>query len=650
MTANDRELGMHRRIARRDFLSGTALTIGASLLPANGPNAQILRSVLSVGDPSLADNPEQDSQYYPPALTGMRGSHPGSFEVAHRLRDKKNWADEGEETDPSERYDLVVVGGGISGLAAAYFFRKAHGSNAHILVLDNHDDFGGHAKRNEFTYGNRLFIGYGGTEQIYPGPSNYGPDATALIKEIGIDTDRFYKAFDQKLYSSLGLEQGIFYDKETFGADRLVTGEGKQPWADYLAKTPLSESVRRDLVRLYEDNRDYLAGMSIEEKRAKLQKMSYQDYLVNFAKVTPDVVPFFSGRFHRLATVGADALSAFEAWSYFEMPGFQGLGLKQPEEEHRFKHNPKEPHDIFHFPDGNASIARLLVRAMIPEAVPGKDMEDVVTSRVDYAKLDKSGAPTRIRLNSTAVHVRHHGDPATAKQVEVTYVKSGKAHRVQTAYCVMACYNMMIPYLCPELPEPQRKALAFGVKAPLVYTNVLISNWQSWKKLGVHHILALNSFHTEAKLDFPVSLGKYSNSKTPDDPIVLHLEKTPLKPGLPRREQHRVGRYELLSTTFDSFERNIRDQLGRMLGPGGFDPARDIKAITVNRWPHGYAMGRDPLTDPPWSAQETPWVIGRKPFGRIAIANSDSDAIALTQVAIDQALRAVKELGATRDT
>ena len=640
---------MHRRITRRDFLNGTALTIGASLLSADGLTAELLDSTLSAGDQSSIPPPEQDPQYYPPALTGMRGSHPGSFEVAHQLRDEKSWADAGTETDTGEKYDLVVVGGGISGLAAAYFFRKAHGPKARILVLDNHDDFGGHAKRNEFTYGRRLFVGYGGTEQIYPGPSNYGPDATTLIKEIGIDTDKFYKAFDQKLYSSLGLQQGIFFDKETFGTDRLVTGEGRVPWAEYLAKTPLSEPVRRDLLRVYEDKRDYMEGMSAEEKRAKLLKMSYQDYLVNFAKVTPDVVPFFSGRFHRLATVGADALPAFEAWSYFEMPGFQGLGMQRPEEGHRFKHNPKEPHDIFHFPDGNASIARLLVRAMIPEAVPGKDMEDVVTSRIDYGQLDKSGAPIRIRLNSTAVYVRHHGDPATAKQVDVSYVKSGKAYLVQAAHCVMACYNMMIPYLCPELPEAQRKALALGVKAPLVYTNVLISNWHSWRKLGVHHILALNSFHTEAKLDFPVSLGKYSCSKTPDDPIVLHLEKTPLKPGLPRREQHRMGRYELLSTTFESFERNIRDQLGRMLGPGGFDPGRDIKAITVNRWPHGYAMGRDPLTDPSWSERETPWVIGRKPFGRITIANSDSDAVALTQVAIDQALRAVRELDAAHD-
>jgi spermidine dehydrogenase len=194
------------------------------------------------------------------------------------------------------------------------------------------------------------------------------------------------------------------------------------------------------------------------------------------------------------------------------------------------------------------------------------------------------------------------------------------------------------------MPETQRKALVYGVRAPLVYTNVLISNWRSWQKLRTHHILALNGFYTEAKLDFPVSLGAYRHSRTPDEPIVLHLEQTPLKAGLPQRAQFRAGRAELLTTTFETFERKTRDQLRRMLGPGGFDPARDIEAITVNRWPHGYAGGVDPLTDPEWSAEERPWTRARKPFGRITIANSDAAPAPLTQAAIDQALRAVREL------
>lgn len=629
------DLGIDRPITRRDFLNGVSLAITGSFL---SPQLLAGLDLHTVGEFA-----QDNSGYYPPALTGIRGSHPGSFEVAHTLRDNKgDWPKEGLDTH--EAYDLVVVGGGLSGLAAAYFFRKANGPESKILVLDNHDDFGGHAKRNEFRHGERLFIGYGGTEQIYPGPSAYGPDALALIREIGVNTDSFYTAFDQKLYQSLGLKQALFFDKETFGADRLVTGEGEMPWLDFLAKTPLSEQVRKDITRLWQDDRDYMPGLSAQEKRARLGKISYKDFLLNFVNVDPGVIPYFSSRFHRLAVSGADILPALSAWNHFGMPGFKGMKLIHTPEDLRWAHNPEEPPNIFHFPDGNASIARLLVRAMIPDAIPGRDMKDLVTSRANYGKLDQPGSPVRIRLNSTAVHVKHDGDITTARHVNVTYVCAGKAYRVRAAYCVMAGYSMMIPYVCPEMPEVQRKALAQNVKSPLVYTNVLISNWRSWHKLGVHHILALNSYHTEVKLDFPVSLGSYQCSKTPDEPIILHLEKTPLKPGLPRHEQHRAGRYELLATSFETFEFKIRDQLGRMLGPGGFDPARDIEAITVNRWPHGMPGGRDPLTDPDWAEEEKPWVIGRKPFGRITIANSDSGAMGLTQVALDQALRAVREL------
>jgi spermidine dehydrogenase len=605
------DLGMSRTISRRDFLAGVPVGVAGSLL------APELLAALAQEAP------------YPPALTGMRGSHDGSFEVAHALRDQKRWT--GGATDTGEIYDLVVVGAGLSGLAAAFQYRKTRGPGARILILDNHDDFGGHARRNEFHCRGRLLIGYGGTEQIYPGPSAFGPEARALLAEIGVDTDRFYTAFDQKLYSSLGLEPALFFDKETFGADRLVRGEGRLPWPEFLKETPLSEAARRDIERLYEEQRDYLPGLSLDDKRARLGKISYNDFLLNVANVQKDVLPYFQTRSHRLGAIGSDARSALSAWRS-GMPGFQGLGLGSPPsfgDSH-------EPHDIFHFPDGNASLARLFVRSLIPAAVPGKDMEDVVTSRVDYGRLDEAVSPVRIRLNATAV--------AITETAEVTYVERDEARRVKAGNCILACYNGIIPYLCPEMPEEQRKVLSYAVRAPLVYTNVLVSNWRPWQKLSVHHILALNSYHTEAKLDFPVSLGSYRHPATPDEPIVLHLEKTPLKAGLSRREQHRAGRMELLSTPFSTFEREIRSQLARMLGEGGFDPARDIEAITVNRWPHGYATGRDPLTDPDWPEGQDPWTLARRPFGRIRIASSDSGPGALTQVAFDQALRAVREL------
>lgn len=624
----DRALGMHRSITRRDFVNGASLAIAGSAFAPGW-----------IGQAAAADLSQQAGEYYPPALTGMRGSHPGAFEAAHALRDVGKWLDPGSDTQ--ESYDLVVVGGGISGLAAAYFFRQAHGPQARILVLDNHDDFGGHAKRNEFKHGERLFIGYGGTEQIFPGPAAYSPDARGLLKDIGIDTNRFYQAFDQNLYKSLGLKKGVFFGAETFGADRLLTGEGEIPWSEFLAKAPLAAHVRKDLLRLYGEKRDYLPGLDAAEKLIRLKKMSYKDYLLNHAKVHPDVMPYFQTRQNRSVS-GADIMPAYVAWGLFNMPGFDGLDLGQ---KPAFGGGGEpEPEDIFHFPDGNASIARLLVRALIPDAVPGKDMEDVVTSRVDYRLLDKATSRVRLRLNSTAVRVRHEGDPQTAKSVAVIYMTGGKTRLVRGAHCVLAGYNMMIPYMCPEMPQEQRKALAYGVKAPLAYTNVLVSNWHAWHKLGVHHIYALNSFHTEAKLDFPVSLGTYRHSRTPDEPMVLHLEQTPLHPGLPRREQYRMGRARLLAMTFETFERETRDQLQRMLEPGGFDAARDIEAITVNRWPHGYAGSRDPLLDPEWSPEENPWTIARQPFGRISIANSDAAGVPLTQAAIDQALRAVREL------
>jgi spermidine dehydrogenase len=629
----DRELGMDRAITRRDFLNGVAISVGGAL--AGGAiGGETLLAAAALDDFAL----EKAAGYYPPALMGMRGNHDGTFTFAHRLRDGESWDSHGSAAKTGETYDLVVVGGGISGLAAAYFYKKSARREARILILDNHDDFGGHAKRNEFRAGNRMVLSYGGTQSI-ESPGKYSDVAKGLIKEIGITTERFYKAYDQKLYAKMGT--AAFFDKETFGEDRLITGMNATPWPEFLAKAPLPDVAKQDIARVYTEKVDYLAGLSKEEKRAKLASISYADYLTKFCKVDPKALRFFQTFPHDLYGVGIDAVPAlgcFESpddYESFTYAGFDGLGIGEHEKE--------EPY-IFHFPDGNASIARLLVRALIPGAVPGHSMDDVVTARADYSKLDADGALVRIRLNSTVMRVQHSAGSDAPRTVDIAYMRGKKLQSVQAKNCVLACYNGMIPYICPMLPQKQKEALSYLVKTPLVYTHVALRNWTSFAKLGVHHIVAPGGYHTYTALDFPVSIGQYTFPSKPEEPMVLFMLRTPCRPGLPMREQYRAGRMELMDTPFSKFERNVRDQLGRMLGGAGFDPERDIEGITVNRWAHGYAYTPNSLFDPDWKEEERPWVIGRKPFGKIAIANSDAGASAYSDVAIDQAWRAVGEI------
>jgi spermidine dehydrogenase len=646
----DRYLGMDRAITRRDFMNGAAMAIGATLLPH-----------IPLSDAS-SQEPQNQHGYYPPTRTGLRGSHPGSFEIAHSLRDGTFWDTAGTPVDSGEAYDLVIVGAGISGLAAAHFFRERAGKSARVLLLENHDDFGGHAKRNEFHLGGGLHLLNGGTLLI-DSPTPYSPVADGLLKQLGINPPEFEEKFtDHKLYRSLGLRSAVFFDKEIFGEDRLVAGtprgewmEGanqhageENAWREFLKKTPLSAAVQRDIVRIQAGKVDYMPGLSSTEKKARLSKMSYRDFLLNIAKTDPGVIPFYQRRTEGEWGVGIDAEPALDCWA-IGLPGFQGMGLEPgaaPHMSYSAAGYASGGSYRFHFPDGNASIARLLVRQLIPDAVDGRTAEDIVTAQVDYSRLDREGAPMRIRLNSTVVRVENNGAPLSAKEVEITYATGKQVFKVRAKGCVLACWNMVIPYLCPDLPEAQKQGLHYLVKVPLVYCSVGIRNWTAFQKLGIQRISAPGSYWSDVSLNWPMKMGTYRTPSSPDEPILLHLSRAPCKPGLPAREQHKIGRYELLTTTFETFERNIRDQLARTLKDGGFDPAGDIEAITVNRWPHGYGYEYNPLFDPDWPEDQRPNVIGRKRFGRISIANTDSAATAYTDAAIDQAYRAVNELTA----
>ena len=614
-------------VTRRDFLNGVALAVVAGLAPS-----EVL--ALAAG------------QRYPPGEKGFRGSQPGSFDVAHAIRDGKRY--DLDRVKVGETVDLVVVGAGLSGLAAAWYWRQRR-PRARILVLDAHADFGGHAQRNEFEVDGRRLLGYGGSESFQSPSSLWSDGAKALIASLGVDLGRFETAFDRTLYPSLGLARGVFFTREAFGEDKLVTGDpmrmvaddippdrmNARPVAEFVGDFPVPAEMRAKLLELYTSNRDPLAGRTLDEKEAILGKTSYRDWLVTHWGLDERTADVFYGRTLDFFAVGTDAVSAHDALDT-GYPGFAGVGVARDEDAIK---EMEEPY-IHHFPDGNASLARLMVRRLVPGVAPGTTMDDIVTAHFDYARLDRPGAPTRIRLDSTAAVVRNRDGG-----VDVGYVRGGRLARVRAGHCVMAGYHMMIPHLMRELPRRQREAMAQNVKAPLVYVKVAVRNWKPWVTRRVHEIANPMGFYSRVKLDYPVSLGDYRFPRSPDEPMVLHLVHVPTlrAPGIDLRTRLRAARAQLFAMPFDTFENNARDELTRMRGPGGFDASRDIAAITVNRWGHGYSYSGSSLSDQEGDADKIP-ALARRRAGRVAFANSDAGWDPYAHAAIDQARRAVDEL------
>src|SRR5260221_6158467 len=470
----DRELGMFREITRRDFLNGVAIGAGAAAA------AESLLPGVAWATEGLA--PQDKPGYYPPALTGLRGSHPGSFEDAHKLRDGNFWKSSGQPTDTGESYDLIIVGGGISGLAAAYFWR-AQKPDARILILDNHDDFGGHAKRNEFRPGGRLLLGNGGTWAI-ESPFPYSKVAHGLMDDLGIDPAALAKKCNVSgVYKNL--TNGFFFDKETFGRDKLVKGKagGLFPGEIFggdvspVEGIPVAAEVARDVRRLEASEEDYFPGLTSEQKKDKLSRMSYKKFLLDVVKIDPRVIPIYQTRTHPLFGVGIDAVAALDCWA-LQMPGFKGLKL-EPGPYRRMGYTPigyatpREGYE-FHFPDGNATIARLLVRRVIPNFTPATTVADIVTAKYDYIALEKRDSSVRIRLSSIVVGAKNIGEAKLAKEVQFAYLRDGKLNTVRAKSAGLACWNMMIPYLCPGLPHAPKEAPHYRVQNSFGFTTVAI--------------------------------------------------------------------------------------------------------------------------------------------------------------------------------
>jgi len=646
MKGEDRDLGLDRGISRRDFVQGVAVSVGTAAAVAEAAPA------FAQATPA----PAADAADYPPLRNGMRGAHPGSYEDAPGMNRGKKLPD---PVSTGESYDLVVVGGGLSGLAAAYFYRQRAGASAKILVLDNHDDFGGHAKRNEFYYKGRQLLAAGGSDYLVA-PPTWTRESIALIDELGIEWRKPERGA-RGLQSSLDLKPATFFRKEVYGRDKLVVGSTPQrPTPEFLAQAPLPDKVKADLVELMTGKTDHMPGLSAEEKIARLRKMSYRDYILNVAKLHPDVLAYTQG----VWCLGNDMASAWFAFFRYK-PGFEGLGLKRPDGSPEGTEHQAE--DV-HFPAGNSDVARLIVRALIPETLPPGDWKAIYTSRTNYGVLDRDGAPCRLRLSSIVFRARHVGPnppqfQPDGREVEVSYMRGGKAYSVMAKNVVMACMNNIVPYLCPEIPDVQKKALHTAVRAANQQTNVLFRNWEAFAKLGVNRVTFPNTFYGSMGVGAPALVGDMKPIHDPSEPIVVSYGTAgnsglmsnptmvsdlcggkPPAPGTNGDDQFRAVRMGLLMTPFETFERAIRSQAARALAGTSFDPARDILAITVNRWPHGFATGRNILFDSEDPNELSPTIHAKQKFGRITICNSDAGGQSLANAAIAEAWRAVSEL------
>ena len=616
---------MNFGITRRDFLDGMACVIAAGAAP---------RLLLA----------SEGAASYPPARTGYLGSRPEDFAVAHSLRDGQRY--EPSSRPVAERYDYIVVGAGIGGLASAHYLRMAH-PKARILILDNHDDFGGHARRNEFMVDGRFLLCYGGSESLEGVRRRWSKGARECIASIGVDVDRLERAFYVDLYPGLGLSSGLFFPREIFGIDKLVTGDpvrqlptdvppekhhGRPP-AEFIADWPVDAEQKARLIKLYTEPGDVLAGMSAEQKMRTLFTTSYQDYLKRYFGLDEKSLAAFGGRFFDLFTARSSMVPAYLAWMC-QYPGFNGLGLIMPHEGVL----EGDPY-IHHFPDGNATLARLFVRELIPGVAPGHSMEDVVTAKFDYSALDKASNDVCLRLSSTVVALAN-----TETGAEVLYVRNGEQTRVAARAVVYAGYLAMVPMICTELGPASREADAKQVKAPLIYVNVALRNWRAWRNRGVHFVNNPAGFYTHIKLDYPVSLGDYKCPTSPDEPIMLHMLHVPWADGhKDLRDELRAARRIAYTLPFDELEKHVRDELTRILGPGGFDAERDIAAITVNRWGHGYAYEMNPLFEDPAAARKA-MAASRVPVGNIYFAGSDAAWEAYAHAAIDAARAAVQQI------
>ncbi|HVT92425.1 MAG TPA: NAD(P)-binding protein [Bryobacteraceae bacterium] len=623
---NDKALGMDEPISRRDYLNSALIGSGGLLLSGACP-----LDLLS------ATNPADWNGY---GGTGdYSGSNGNTWEVmtaGHKIRDRVFEPLSGNASSTGEVYDCVVVGGGISGLAAALAFQRRAGAKGACLVLENHAIFGGEARVNEFRVDGRSVFAHQGSAMFFP--QMPGTSLAAFYESIGIDSSGFHyqqwqgRDPEMKLprtpYTTGG-ETSAFFFGPKFGTKPGMLL--KDPYGTRLEGAPISEQARRELIGMREKSsggshsRPQTHG---DEISRRLDSITLEEDLMAKYDVSRETVrTFLSPVSGGGSGVGADALSAYAEYAAdVLLPWDYSKGAQM-------------------FPGGNAGVARHILKALLPDAIPSKpEMDAIARSAVNFAALDRPHRPMRIRLGATVVSVEHEGKPEQAEYVRIIYARQERLHSVRARSVIVAGGSWTAKHIIKGLPRTHRDAYAQFHRAPCLMANVALRNWRFLYRLGINECQWFEGIGNYFAIHKTAAMGRVSPVISPDSPVVLTLKILFSSPGLPLAQQVTRGRGELFATPYREYERRIREQLSMMFSNSGFEAKRDIAGLILNRWGHAYLSAQPGFFFGKPGMPAPGEVLRKNPFGRIAFANSDVTGIMDHRASIQEAQRAVQQV------
>ncbi len=621
----DKALGMDRDITRRDFLNASLLASGAALLNPMSP-AQLLARPAG----QVATNDDWTGYGGIGDYANSNGNTTAVLEAGHRIRDGVFDSFPAESIDTGETYDCVVVGGGISGLAAALIFQRKAGTGKTCLVIDNHPIFGGEAKRNEFLVDGRRLFGHQGSALFWPPfPHSY---IARVYDSIGLKTPRLEYQKWKGSEPEIALEKTPYLGSAPYGlyfGSKFGKPEGmwlSDPWGKKLEGAPISAKTREEWLRTQDASNAKKPEYRGDAISRRLDTMTLEGHLMEKYSVSRETVRTLLADEGGGFGLGPDALSGYTGYAFDELGPI-------PEDRTQM------------FPDGNSGIARLVVKTLIPEAIAGANsLEDICRKNVNFAVLDRAEAPVRIRLDSTAVWVKHDAEPSKSQYVTIVYTRADKTYRVRARSVVMAGGSWTTKHVVRDLAEDRKDAYAQFYRSPCMVANVAVRNWRFLYKLGISGCQWFEGIGSYTLVRKTALCGAESPTIGPDSPVVLTVKVLYPSPGKSAEEQGHIGRAQMISTPFREYERQTRQQLHDMFARTGFNADRDIAGIILNRWGHAYAspapgfyFGKD--------GEPAPGdVLRAAPFGRIAFANTDLSGMPDHKSSIIEADRAVEQL------